>query len=121
MTETRHTFTQFVLNPPIPALSWIFPMKEYQPPDAPLAADPRQGKVPISAYFLAVISGLFVTFGVIIVAAFSPMFLGDWTQTAPPLVVAAIPFSAVALGILSAWQSIRQAKRKALAKAKKLA
>ncbi len=89
----------------------------YEAPKTPGVARPDgPAKVTAGAYVLAVISGLFVTFGSMLVAAFSPMFLGNWTAHAPRPFLALIPVAAVGLGLLSAWQSIRQAKRKAAAR-----
>ena len=62
---------------------------------------------------MALISCGFVTFGVMIFVAFSHLFFGEWASSAPRPVLAAIPVGAIGLGILSAWQSLRQAKRKA--------
>jgi hypothetical protein len=89
-------------------------MKEYQPPEAAINPIPTQPRVPISAYIMAVISGAFVTFGVIFLAAFSHLFVGDLLSTAPKPVLMAIPFVAIGLGILTAWQTIIQARRKAI-------
>jgi hypothetical protein len=90
-------------------------MNEYEPPQADITPNPVRGKVPVSAYVMAVISGAFVTFGVVMVAAFSHLFVGDLLKTAPRPVIMSIPYIAIGLGLLSGWQSIRQAKRKAMA------
>ncbi|WP_435007750.1 hypothetical protein P12x_005015 [Tundrisphaera lichenicola] len=95
-------------------------MNEFQAPQAPIARPAATGRIPISAYILAVISGVFVTVGSMIAVAFSHLFFGDWITRAPRIAVLAIPYLAIGLGILSAWQSLRQAKRKAVAKAKTL-
>jgi hypothetical protein len=94
-------------------------MKEYEPPQTAITPNPAPGKVPVSAYIMAVISGVFVTFGVMIISAFSHLFVGDLIRTAPKPVIMSIPFVAIGLGFLSGWQSIRHAKRKAMAGAKK--
>jgi hypothetical protein len=82
------------------------------------AQRPSSPRISVLAYILAVISGLFVTLGVMIVVAFSHLLLGDWASTAPRPVLVVIPFGAIGLGVLSAWQSLRQAKQKAIAKHK---
>jgi hypothetical protein len=82
------------------------------------ASDPASDKIPITAYVLAVISGLFVTFGTMIFVAFSHIFFGDWAAKAPRPLIVAIPFGALGLGILSGWQSLRQAKKKVMEKVK---
>jgi hypothetical protein len=93
---------------------WAIRMKEYQPPEAEISPITSSPKVPVSAYIMAVISGVFVTFGVMFLAAFSHLFVGDMLSTAPKPVLMAIPYIAIGLGILTVWQTIRQAKRKAL-------
>jgi hypothetical protein len=70
---------------------------------------------------MAVFSAIFVTFAVILIVAFSPALLGDWISGAPPIVLMATPWVAIALGLLSGWQTVRQAKQKALRKALALA
>ena len=89
-------------------------MNEYQPPEAAIVPISMSAKVPISAYILAVISGMFVAFGVMFLAAFSHLLVGDLLSSAPKPVLMAIPYIAIVLGILTAWQTVRQAKRKAL-------
>jgi hypothetical protein len=88
-------------------------MTEYDPPQSPIAPIPARDRVPISAYIMAVISGLFVAFGVMFFVAFSHLFVGDLISSAPRPVLMAIPFLAIGLGLLTAWQTIRQARRKA--------
>lgn len=92
----------------------------YEAPNAELTDEttPAPVRVPVSDYIMAVISGLFVTFGVILVAGFSPVLLGDLIKSVPRPVFLAVPVLAIGLGILSAWQSVRQARRKALEKSK---
>ena len=67
---------------------------------------------------MAIVSGVFVTFGVMIFVAFSHLFFGEWVPSAPRPVRAAIPIVAIGLGILSAWRAVVSAKRNALEKLK---
>ncbi len=55
------------------------------------------GKFPVSADLMAVVSGVFVTFGFMFAVAFLRMFIENWTATAPKIVVAVIPLSDLAL------------------------
>lgn len=84
-------------------------------PQSP-ASRAAQVKMPISAYLTAVVSAVFVTFGSFIAIVFSSVIVGEWIPSLPTLVQFAIPFFAMALGLLSGWQSLRQAKRKAIKK-----
>ncbi|MDZ4686494.1 MAG: hypothetical protein SH850_15605 [Planctomycetaceae bacterium] len=77
----------------------------------------RPARTPISAYFMAVVSCAFVTFGVMLVFAFSGALFGKWLQRVPLWVFAVVPFIAILLGLISGWQTIRQAYRKELRKA----
>ncbi len=89
-------------------------MTESQRPHGVTTPKSTPAAVPVSAYVMALISGVFVTFGVMICVAFSHLFFGEWVPSAPRPVLAAIPVVAIGLGIMSAWQSVRQAKRKAI-------
>ncbi len=93
----------------------------YEPPKAEILnkTTSQTAKTPILAYLLAVISGLFVTFGILVFVAFSHLFIGHWIISAPLPVRWAIPPVAIGLGVVSAWQSLLRAKRKANEKLEK--
>jgi hypothetical protein len=94
----------------------------YEAPQTPQSVGPAEekdapsrsgvAKLSIGSYLLALISGLFVTFGVMLVVAFSSVLVGDWASSLPRPMLAMIPVGAIGLGFLSAWQSLRQARRK---------
>ena len=73
-------------------------------------------RVTVGTYLLAVISGVFVTFGAMLFFAFSHLFFGNWVPNAPKPILATIPWIAIGLGVLSAWRSIVIAKRKLVEK-----
>jgi len=77
----------------------------------------RPVRTPIGAYFMAVISCAFVTCGVMLVVAFSGALFGNRLLRVPLWVFAVAPFIALLLGLLSGWQTLRQAYRKELRKA----
>jgi hypothetical protein len=66
---------------------------------------------------MAVISAVFVTFGVMLVFAFSGALFGNWFRLVPAWTLIGVPFLALFLGVLSGYQTVRQAYRKALKKA----
>jgi len=74
-------------------------------------------RVPVSAYFMAVLSAIFVTFGVMLVFAFSGALFGNWFRFVPVWALTGVPILALLLGFLSGWQTIRQAHQKAVKKA----
>jgi len=75
-----------------------------------------QVKLPVSAYIMAVISCVFVSSGLILVVGVGLSMQGSWLNTAPPGTGLVINIIAVALGVLSGWQTLRQARTKALAR-----
>ncbi len=89
-------------------------------PDSNLAssteAQRARPKVGLGAYMMALISAVFVTFGVILIVAFSHLFVGDWVESAPAWVTNCITAGALGLGLLSGWQSLRKAKKRVAAK-----
>ena len=70
---------------------------------------------------MAVISAVFVTFGVMMVFAFSGALFGNWFRLVPAWTLIGVPFVALLLGSLSGYQTVRQAYRKALKKAEEAA
>jgi len=76
-----------------------------KPPEPSSPQDSSSLKRPLGLYFMATVSGLFVTVGFMLIVAFSHLFFGKWIQNAPKWVLGAIPVTAVALGFLSGWQT----------------
>ncbi len=92
------------------------------PYESPTEASTEQDdkiSVPISAYIMAVISAVFVFFGVFFIFAFSPLYFGPWMESVPSPVLLLIYPVALGLAILSAWQTISQAKQSEIDKRQK--
>lgn len=85
-------------------------------PPGETASPAAAARIPVSPYFMALISAVFVIVGLTILVAFSGLFIGDAFTNAPLWVQRAVLYGIYGLGLLSAWQTLRQAKRKAIAR-----